>query len=305
MITEDVLTYYTRPGPLTSAGVHHAALRELPSTVPDLLQAVQGLLIHKHLTWAYDVPLTEEHETTSNVRSIERFLDLLLSDGRPLTEARAPAERLGGTCRDFTALTVAALRSHDVPARARCGFGDYFPGDTMEDHWVAEYWSTDEHRWVLADAQIDARQRELFGVELDLTDIPRDRFVVAGLAWQHCRAGRDDPNRYGLSAINEFGGWWIAANLVRDVAALSNLELLPWDVWGAMPTPEEEITPEITTLFDELAEITANPDTAADSRAHYQRDDRLRVHGLVRNAARHQLEPIIDTATPTSAPSTL
>ena len=234
----------------------------------------------------YDVPHSAEHEAASNFRSVERLLDRLLADGRPLPETRPPAERLGATCRNFTVFTVAVLRAHGIPARARCGFGGYFPGDTMEDHWVAEYWHADEQRWALADAQIDARQREVFGIDFDLADVPRDEFVVAGLAWQRCRAGADDPHRYGLSAADEFGDWWIAANLVRDVAALSNLELLPWDVWGVMPEPEDEITPELVALFDGLAEITADPDTAAACRAVHKRDDRLRVTGSVRNMSR-------------------
>jgi hypothetical protein len=194
--------------------------------------------------------------------------------------------RVGGTCRDFTALTVAALRAHGIPARARCGFGAYFSGDTMEDHWVAEYWRSDEHRWVLVDAQIDARQREVFDIGFDLADVPRDQFVVAGRARRQCRAGEDDPNRFGLSSLDEFGDWWIAANLIRDVAALSGLELLPWDVWGIMPEPEDDITPEMVELFDALADLTADPGTAAGSRAPYERDDRLRVSTSVRNMSR-------------------
>lgn len=271
-------------GHLTSGGRHEAALRELPASVPELMEAVQGLLIHRDLTWMYDVPRTEAHDFTSNLRSAERILDHVLADGRPITQARPPAERVGVTCRSFTVLTVAALRAHGVPARARCGFGGYFPGDTMEDHWVAEYWR--DGRWALADAQIDGRQRAEWGVDLDLTDVPRDAFVVAGLAWQRCRGGQDDPNRYGLSAINEFGDWWIAANLVRDVAALADLELLPWDVWGVMPEPEDEITPELVELFDELAALTADPDTAAGAQAVHDRDERIRVPAVVRNMAR-------------------
>jgi Transglutaminase-like superfamily len=259
MTSEDDLAFYARPGLLTSGGTHERALRQLPSVVSDLPAAVQGILIHKALTGIYDVPHREDHEVTSNYRAAERFLDRLLADGRPITEARLPAERLGGTCRDFTTLTVAALRAHGIPARARCGFGAYFSDDTMEDHWVAEYWNTDERRWALVDAQIDARQREIFGIDFDLTDVPRDQFVVAGIAWRQCRAGEDDPNRYGLSVLDEFGDWWIAANLIRDVAALSGLELLPWDVWGVMPAPEDNITPEMLELFDALADLTADP----------------------------------------------
>lgn len=33
------------------------------------------------------------------------------------------------------------------------------------------------------------------------------------------------------------------------------MELLIWDVWGVMPEPEDEITPQMVELFDALADI--------------------------------------------------
>ena len=38
-----------------------------------------------------------------------------------------------------------------------------------------------------------------------------------------------------------YGYWFIAGNLVRDLAALNKVELLPWDDWGAMVGPDEPI----------------------------------------------------------------
>ncbi|MGI5125897.1 transglutaminase-like domain-containing protein [Pseudonocardia sp. CA-107938] len=270
-------------GQITAGGRHQQALLDLPASVPELMAAVQGLLIHRDLTGMYDVPRTERHDVTSNLRTVEEILDHLLADGRPITQARPPAERVAGTCRDFTVLTVAALRAHGVPARARCGFGAYFPSDAMEDHWVAEYW---DGRWVLADAQLDDRQRAAWSIGFDTADVPRDQFVVAGQAWRRCRSGADDPGRYGLSPLGEFGDWWIAANLVRDVAALAERELLPWDVWGVMPEPNEEITPDLVALFDELAALTADPDSADAARAVHDRDERIRVPATVLNMER-------------------
>ncbi|MQM25918.1 transglutaminase-like domain-containing protein [Glycomyces albidus] len=288
----DDLAYYTEPGPFTDAGAHLDALRELPKDVPALLDALHGLLIHQHLTWAYEVEHRSEHGETANLRRAEALLGRLLADGRPLTEAREAGERVGGTCRDFTVLAVAALRAHGVPARARCGFGAYFGVPAMEDHWAAEYWNAEEQRWILADAQIDARQRELFGTEIDVTDVPRDQFIVAGDAWRRCRSGEDDPNRYGLTAVDEFGDWWIAANLIRDVAALSNMEMLPWDVWGAMPEPEDTIGPDLVELLDRLAALTADPEQAAETRGLYE-DERLQVPATVRNASLGRDEPVL------------
>jgi hypothetical protein len=75
------LGFSARPGLLTSGGIHERALRELPSSVPDLQVAVHGTLIHKALTGFYDVSHSERHEVTSNLRAVERLLDRLLADG--------------------------------------------------------------------------------------------------------------------------------------------------------------------------------------------------------------------------------
>ncbi len=92
-----------------------------------------------------------------------------------------------GNCRHFTLLTVAALRAHGIPARARCGFGGYFGTGWYEDHWVCESWDAAAGPWPLADAKIDDVQRKAFGVGFDVLDMSRDEFVVAGHAWLRCR----------------------------------------------------------------------------------------------------------------------
>ena len=103
-------------------------------------------------------------------------------------------------------------------------------------------------------------QRGWFPIDFDLTDVPRDQFLVAGEAWRRFRSGEADPAKFGLSLMNEAGDWWIAANLMRDGAALLNLEVLPWDCWGAMPGPDDPIDDELAALFDRLAELTLAPD---------------------------------------------
>jgi hypothetical protein len=65
---------------------------------------------------------------------------------------------------------------------------------------------------------------------------------------------------------------------MRDAAALRNLELLPWDRWGAMPGPEDAIGSELARLFDRLAALTETPDAAYPELDRLcQDDDRLRV----------------------------
>jgi hypothetical protein len=294
MNAHDTLAYYTQPGPLTDAGAHRDALLALPKDVPALLAAVQGTLVHQALTHLYDFELTDAQRETAHLRPADRILGQILDDDqRPLADPREPKQRFACTCRTFTLMTVAALRAHGVPARARCGFMHYDPNsDWHIDHWVAEQWNGE--RWILSDAQMDPVQTKAFKLDFDPADVPRDRFIVAGQAWTAYRAGELDPDKCGLPDIpGEQGAWWIAANLIRDTAALANMELLPWDVWGRMPEPEDTIDADLTALLDDLAAVTTDPDTAADVRTRYETDDRIRVPEQVRNALRKTAEPVI------------
>jgi hypothetical protein len=288
------LAFYTQPGVMTSAGRYAPLLAELPGDVAGLAAVAQGLLIHEFIAAAYGVTLRRADRDSVHVRPAEGLLERITArDGRPLAAARQPRDRLASNCRGFTVLMVAMLRAHGTPARARCGFGGYFTEGRFEDHWVCEYWHAGQQRWLLADAQIDARQRELFRVDFDVTDVPRDRFLIAGDAWARCRSGAADPATFGLSQVGEAGDWWIAGNLMRDAAALGNLEVLPWDCWGAMPDEDEAIGDARCALFDRLAALTREPDRSFDElRGLVRDDDRLRVPPVVRNAVRQRDEPV-------------
>ena len=284
--------FYTRPGRFTSPGAHLDALLALPSSIPELFAAVQGLVVHEYLPWLYGIDREPGYTDTAHLRTVEDILDRLLADGRALTEPRAPRERFGGCCRHFTILTVAALRAHGIPARARCGFAAYFSTPNFEDHWVVEYWSADQGRWLLGDPQIDSVQYAGLKSRLDFTDIPRDQFLVAGEAWKRCREG-DDPNRYGFNGAGLYGESFIVGDLFRDTAALSNVEMLPWDFWSDMIRPGEPVGAELRDLLDRLADLTADPDTAADVRDLYEADERLRVPERVFNLVRDREEDLV------------
>jgi hypothetical protein len=286
--TQFPLARYARPAGMTTPGRYAPLLESLPADILSLTEIAHGLLIHEHMAHGYGVTLTEADRTSVHIRPVERMLaEVLARDGRPLQVARPPAARLPVNCRHFTVLMTAMLRAHGTPARARCGFGGYFGTGTFEDHWVCEYWNAAEQRWILVDAQVDDRQRDWFGIRFDVTDVPRDRFLTGGRAWAAYRSGAADPAAFGLTLTHEAGDWWIAANLMRDAAALRNTEVLPWDCWGAMPGPEDTITGELALLFDRLAALTENPDA---SHAELDRlcldDERLRVPRAVRSAAR-------------------
>ena len=282
-----MVTEWCEPGVMTDAGRYTGLIDGLPADAAGVARVVQGLLIHEFWADAYGVRLAEHDRDRVNLRRVEQVLEAVVSrDGRPLDLPREPAQRIATNCRGFSVLAVTLFRARGVPARARCGFGAYFTPGWYEDHWVVEY--ADGGRWKLLDAQIDELQRERLGVGFDLTDVPRDEFVIAGDAWARTRAGRADPDRFGLTSVHEAGAWWIAANLMRDAAALDNVELLPWDLWGAMPEPADAVD---VALFDELAAATAGP-SMVDVR-RLLGDGRLKVPAEVYNVQHGRTEALV------------
>jgi hypothetical protein len=282
---------YTHPVGMTDAGQYESLLTDLPGDPAALAGALHGLVIHEHMAANYGVTLSDDDRSSVHDRPAAALLaQIAARDSRPLDVPRPPEKRLPGNCRHFTVLMTAMLRAHGIAARSRCGFGAYFGTGTNEDHWVCEYWRQATGSWTLADAQIDETQLGWFPIEFDLLDVPRDQFLVAGQAWQQIRAGQADPAKFGLSLMNETGDWWIAQNLIRDGAALLNTEMLPWDVWGAMPKPDDPIGDDLADLFDQLAASTVNPDR--DRLEKLYEDERLRVPATVRNAVRGRDEPV-------------
>jgi hypothetical protein len=82
-----------------------------------------------------------------------------------------------------------------------------------------------------------------------------------------------------------YGLWFVAGSLVRDVACLSKVEVLRWDVWAAQPQPNEPLSDDQLAFFDELAALARKPDESFDELlGRYQADDRLRVPAAVCNA---------------------
>src|SRR3984893_6831406 len=277
-----MLDFYTRPGTMTWGGEHARVLDAVPRDLAGMTRVVQGLLLHEHWAPAYGVRLSDNRRSQSHIRPASLMLDHVRAEsGGPLSVAGAVDARLEGVCRHFTVLLVAMLRAQGVPARARCGFGSYFNPGRFEDHWVCEYWDTARGGWTLVDAQIDDVQRAKIKPDFDLLDVPRDRFVIAGDAWARCRAG-EDPSTFGIFQMR--GLWFIAGNVIRDLAALNNMEMLPWDVWGAMTPPDEPLGDDRLALFDRLSAITHAPDaTFGELCRLYEANEDLRVPSTVFN----------------------
>jgi hypothetical protein len=274
------LAPFRSPVALSDAGLWALQFAALPDDVAGLVKGLQGLLIHEHLADVYGITLSERQRGEPHLRGAAQILERIAAhDARALTQPRPPGERFAGCCRHYVLLLVSMLRSKGIAARARCGFGAYFTKDRFVDHWVTEYFDAAQRRWVLVDAQIDDRQRALFGIDFDTLNVPREKFLVAGDAWRLCRDGGADPLAFGV--LEMAGLWFIASNVIRDVAALNNREMLPWDVWGGMTRVDSEID---FAFIDRLAQLSHEPDGHLEELRTAYEDPGIAVPSTVFNA---------------------
>ncbi len=270
LTTQEHLLYFSQPGPLTDFGDRRDLCQCMPTELPALVDALQHLTVHIFWQDRYGLKLGDEREAEVQLRPCGAKLTRLLElDPRTLDQPRPLARRLVCNCRDISVLLAAILRTRGVPARARCGFGTYFIPGHFEDHWMTEVWDETENRWCRVDAQLDALQRQILGIDFDPLDMPEGKFVLAGDAWAMCLAGKANPDDFG---IFQWHGWdFIRGNVFRDLLALNKIEPLPWDSWGLLNTPFAECTPDQQALVDEAAQISAAGDTAA-CHAFYQQN---------------------------------
>lgn len=294
-VQRDSHEFYAQPSPMTSAGRYAPMLHELPNDVGELVRIIQHLVVYDIVAPDfYGFAIPDGRQSEIHIRPLEKKLDSMLAlDDRPLSVARSVDKRLVGRCHHFVQFLVAMLRSKGIPARARCGFGSYFNPGHFEDHWVCEYWNATQARWVLVDPQFDDVWRANLKIDHDILGVPRHRFLVAGDAWTQCRKGEADPAKFGIEFVHLRGLWYIAGNLVRDLAALNKIELLPWDVWGVQPRPDAALDDDQLALFDRIAALTREPDASfRELRRIFEADDRLRVPPVVFNSLLNRSEAI-------------
>jgi hypothetical protein len=204
-------------------------------------------------------------------------------ESTPLTAARALENRFVGICRDFSLLHCSLLRHAGIPARIRSGFADYFGDDGFHcDHVVTEYWDA-ERGWLLGDPQIV----QSYSVPFDPMDIPRDRFLVAGKAWQMVRAGQADPQTFGVPYNDPplLGEWFVAGNVRLDLAFLNKVETLLWDIWGLGAGPFDPITDEIHDLYDLAATVSEDEVSFEAARRLFTENSGLRTPATVTSLA--------------------
>jgi len=324
-----ILDYYQKHSPITDPGEFAYLYDDLPDGLHELIAVIQGQMIHRLAAQQFGVTLTSESRGEQRLRTMQQRLKRIMElDPSPLTVAREPSEKQVGMCRDFAVFLVSLLRHKGIPARMRVGFADYLGKESKfkGDHWITEYWHTDQARWVLADPDVGGVPLGMIPVKdgCNLHDLRQNQdFYVAGSAWKLARQGKVRPDMF------RYSGRWkgfpcIRGNLLHDFQALNGLELALFDYWDELHyKSESKLTPEDKASLDKIAELTIEPDAKFDElQAYFNQLPRtkriyaklqqlgvlgngkladtaeLKPSGIARLAARSDLS--LDTGTPDS-----
>ena len=277
--TDDELAFYSTPGPITDIRRHEAQLDGIPDDIRAIFQVVQGVIVHDMWLGRYGVEANPGQMWSGTFIDMDRLLDRIEElSPLPLTIPRSPQERVIACCREFATLMCAILRYKGIPARGRCGFATYFadPG-SYEDHWICEYWSAEECRWIMVDPQLDPFQQSVVSLSGDPLDLTDEMFVNGGRAWKMCREGLADPTRFGIGADPQvfgletlYGLWFVRGNLLRDIASVNKVETVPylacvarggsWDSWRLVGARDDQLTDADYALLDEVADALCRDD---------------------------------------------
>jgi hypothetical protein len=289
------LDFYRMPEGITKIEKHLDFIAWLTDDVRAIFQVVQGILVHDNWLHHYGITLRSDQVPEAKMAYMEDLLDKAVElDSRSLSIPRSPEQRVICCCREFATLFCAILRHKGIPARSRCGFSTYLaPPLFFEDHWICEYWSEAEERWVMVDPQIDPFQQSTITMEASPLDIPDTYFHVAGRAWKWCREGVLEPERFGIACDpaefgleSLYGLWFVRGQLLRDFAALNKVEMVPflahvakghiWDPWRLVAAKDEELSEEDYALLDAIADLSLDPDAHFDQvRETYQQNPDL------------------------------
>lgn len=184
--------------------------------------------------------------------------ELFRLDERGFRADRNVEHKLVVTCRYVSVLMSAILKAKGIPARCRAGFAPYFKEGVSMDHWINQYYSEKEKRWITFDA--DGFYEE-GGMPLSQYDMPESSFDWVAEAYLSVRNGKTDGKQYVYA--DNLGTCSLPAlirYLIYDFHALMNQELtytfLPAYLEGRL----DRLTEVELQEFDRLARWMLEPD---------------------------------------------
>lgn len=262
---------YLQTSIYTYAGAYKEFLLSLPKDIPSIGRLVCDQITHPTMYFTEPSPYLEEtyfgkfasypkhrfkNEDELYITAVSMIAGILYLDEAGFTKNRDVTKRITVSCRQAAILFSAILKAKGIPCRSRAGFMDFGDaGDSYIEHWVNEYWNSEEKRWILVDADGYYEYENRFGYSQ--FDLPRRKFVTASEAWLGLRKHTLDKKLDVFSPDLLQG---VCEYLIMDFHALMNNEIFysyqPLYLRDGVQTLSESKLCEL----DYLAELLKEPD---------------------------------------------
>lgn len=296
-----ILKHYLEFSTFTYPGLYQDKLKnELPDDVREIGLLVRRNFIHRSTLAAGNVgtnadlrfgdmaqvPWWRQPEDDILVTAAAMLAELYRRDERGFVADREPQNKLVLTCRFVSIMMASILKSKGIPARVRSGNASYFDmgelGNVSTDHWINQYWSKRENRWVTIDVDGSLSLKEKF----DPYDLPDGKFDFPAEAWLSTRAGKLDPQHFH-NAKPAKGAIVVLWSLFYDFHSLMNNEIIythgPAGGYGG-DDKFNKLTGQELAKIDNLARLMQKPDDNFDELVKIwetEKDFRLLIGGLL------------------------
>ncbi|MDE6925662.1 MAG: transglutaminase-like domain-containing protein [Acetatifactor sp.] len=278
---------YLETSVYTYSGAYREYLASLPGDIPSLGRLVCDQLTHPTLFYTPPSPYLEDTyfgKFSSYPR--ERFLDedelfvtaaammaeIFRLDGRGVVTGKDVTKRITVSCRHASVLFSAVLKARGIPCRSRAGFVDFGnDGAGYTEHWVNEYWSFAENRWILADVDGYYEYERRFGYSQ--FDLPRHKFLTASEVWLGLR-DKTLNKKIELYAVGQDVLEGVCGYLFMDFHSLMNNEIFYSHQPKYLCRRFHLLSREELTELDELALlIKRDPDAVI-----HKKQELMRLH---------------------------
>lgn len=240
MKNKEIFNFYKQTSLYTDLGLYKDFAKQLTDDINELCILQRMQIIHPVSVNKEDIISHKNKDTNLYVTRLKYEDDLfptaismiseLLRKDKNYSINRKLEDQIHVTCRGQAILLASILKAKGYSARVRSGFAPYIKNDGVNyDHWITEYYSEDKDRWVLVDADMHGTS---YGINFDLNDIPRDKFIFGALAYLGMRNNKykdeeiyydSDPATLGLKAA--------LRSLFYDFHSLMNDEKL-LEIWN-------------------------------------------------------------------------
>lgn len=293
---DEILNFYLQTSIYTNYYPFKDYYRRLPSNIEELSRLLHHQVIHRSQLIRSYLNQPRNYENNVEINKIKKQYpwyknrcddDILLTapaitaelfrqDSRGFTMGREIKDKVVITCRYVAILLASILKAKGIPARCRSGYTDYFlneRGKVFYDHWIVQYYSAEEKRWINVDPDGD------YKVDFNQYDFPNKEFKWISEVWLNVRTGKDDCKRY-------IHGWCyndlnnLAYALFFDFHSLMNDEI-SYLFFPTMFDKKEEfnnLNEEELGKLDQLATLMLDPDKNFDELRYLFRNDKwLRI----------------------------